>query len=497
MSSLCNTSSLEVYTPSLSMPWNETRARHLFKRAVFGADPQIIQDALTKSPTEVVDELILQANNQPLLADPGWGYWNKSEFNERFIDEFAPGSTANYIGITNWRNELMYITECMQGGIKGRMLFFWFNHFVSESLRIPPFIFQKTQIFQHHALGNFKEFVHAMGRTNSMILYLNRNQNKSNSVNENFARELFELFTLGVDNGYTENDIMEAARALTGFTTQDVTWSGYYFNEAHFDNGDKTIFGQTGNWGYDDVIDILFEQKGDLVAHYICRKIYKNLVSFDVNEDIVAGLAQVMLNNNFEILPVVTTLFKSKHFFNDYAIGTLIKSPQELLFGMYKDIKANFDASNEYTLANNNGYTRMDVLFRKYDAYVFSYPDVSGFPGDVEWLDTYTMIQRWGASTDYVYQIWRYNRDVFSDFVLNNFSINDSSETVCNGIIDHFMPKGFKSQLDYDIALAVFQEGVPEIYFEDGTWDIDYPDLKLQVRNLMYHIVKLPEFNLS
>ena len=121
-------------------------------------------------------------------------------------------------------------------------------------------------------------------------------ENTSAHPNENYARELYELFTLGVDNGYTQTDIVETSKALTGYNHRNDFCADIFFANGTFDASDKTIFDQTGNWGYDDVIDILFEQKGSLIAKFICTKLYKYFVSPVVNEDIVDDLAIYLSN---------------------------------------------------------------------------------------------------------------------------------------------------------------------------------------------------------
>ena len=151
-----------------------------------------------------------------------------------------------------------------------------------------------------------------------MLMYLNGYENRNNAPNENYARELYELFTLGEGNGYTQDDITETARALTGYNNRQ-DGGPIYFNPNRFDNGEKTIFGRKGNWNYDDVINILFEEKSDLISKFIVRKLYKHFVSPDVNEAIVDELALYFINNNFELEPLYRKLFKSEHFINSFS----------------------------------------------------------------------------------------------------------------------------------------------------------------------------------
>ena len=132
-----------------------------------------------------------------------------------------------------------------------------------------PYLFQYYRTAEQHVLGNFKDLVHDMGLTPAMLFYLNGFQNTNTEPNENYARELFELFTLGEGNGYTQEDIIETSKALTGWNLSPQAGGQIIFNTNTFFNGDKTIFGQTGNWNYHDVIDILFQERGELIAQHI------------------------------------------------------------------------------------------------------------------------------------------------------------------------------------------------------------------------------------
>jgi len=167
-----------------------------------------------------------------------------------------------------------------------------------------------------------------MGKTPAMLLYLNGAESTAENPNENYARELFELFTLGEDNGYTQQDIEEAARAFTGWGVELSANSVFDFQ--NWDFGEKTVFGQTGVWNFTDVHNILFEQRGNQIAQHVCNEIYRYFVSEKGNDDVVQEMAQVFLDNNFEIAPMFRQLFSSEHFFDEEIIGTRIKSPWEL-----------------------------------------------------------------------------------------------------------------------------------------------------------------------
>ena len=191
------------------------------------------------------------------------------------------------------------------------------------------------------------------GLTNAMLFYLDGAFNNGRNPNENYARELFELFTLGEGNGYTEEDVVETSKALSGYTERgEVRWTPVLFDETAFDSGPKTILGQTGNWGYDDVIDILFQERPQEIAGFICQRLYEFFVHPDSSDaagnaqTIISGMAATFISNDFELAPVLSQLFKSQHFFDENAIGVIIKSPFDIYLNFINETGFNASETN-------------------------------------------------------------------------------------------------------------------------------------------------------
>lgn len=337
----CITSSLQPYVPTTENPWNDTRVRHAFRRIGYDASKSMVANALTVSPGLFIDQLINESLNAPNWPTPVWAAYTLDDYNNLGLD-FDEQTQANQL-------ELMkaVIGQMQTTGLKGRLNLFWSNHFVTqlENYFASNYLYEYYQTLETHALGNFEDFVRAIGKTSAMLIYLNGAENTSFSPNENYARELYELFTLGVDNGYTQQDIVETAKALTGYNHWESWTYPIYFDSSTFNDSDKTIFGQTGNWDYDDVIDILFQEKAPLIAHHICKKLYTYFVSATVNEDIVTAMAnQFVLDFNIE--NILRTLFKSEHFFDNNTIGTQIKSPYDMSISYLK--VTGFSLSQEF-----------------------------------------------------------------------------------------------------------------------------------------------------
>ncbi len=262
--------------------------------------------------------------------------------------------------------------------LREKMAFFWHGHFACREINI---FFQQLLLHEirTNALGNFGDLLKAVSKSASMLGFLNNQQNKKKHPNENFAREVMELFTLGRGN-YSENDIKEAARAFTGW---GFNLSGeFVFRKALHDAGSKTIFGKTGNFTGDDVLDILLENKQ--TARYICRKLYRFLVNeTQVDETKVNWMADRFYQSNYNIPSLLGDIFTSDWFYSERNIGSKIKSPVELLAGMRRILP--MELQNE----------QVQLLFQKVLGQILFYPpNVAGWPGGKSWIDSSSLMFR-------------------------------------------------------------------------------------------------------
>ena len=480
----CNTSTLAPYVPSGQNPWSASKVKHVYRRLGFSASQAEIDAALALSPGQFIDTLVDTAFALPPTPAPFWGYYSVSDFTD-----YGP---QNEQYITDWRiqtgNDL--ITE----DLRGRLAFFWMNHFVTE-LEVyfySPYLFQYYNALQTHALGNFKDFVHAIGINNTMLIYLNGFENTNATPNENYARELYELFTLGEGNGYTETDITETARALTGYNHWSEPGAAIYFDVSTHDTGSKTIFGQTGNWGYTDVINILFQERSSEIANFICEKLYKFFVSPTVDamvqQDIIAPLAQTLVSNNFEMVPMLKQLFKSEHFFDEYATGVVIKSPMDIIFNFVKESTFYYD--NPIMDAFLYYATLMGQE-------IYDPPDVSGWQRDEDWISTATLTGRWQLMELYIDYIYANHEFTLTDLARDLTNDSNDPEYITQVLVDHFVPKGLHTLSDYDTATDIFKWEIPQNYYDDGSWNLSWSTAPLQVSLLLKHIARMPEFQLK
>ena len=471
------------YSPSKNKPWTAKQINLVVRRLGFGCSLSDIDLHLNSTPESLIDDIVDGASNMEVTTAPEWSQWDNKQFNKSV-------NNKNYYH-TIWQRQAF--KDIINNGFRERLTLFWSNHFVVEykDVNQPAYLYQYYALIQSHALGNFKTFVSEMGLAPAMLRYLNGFENKKNSPNENYARELYELFTLGEGNGYIQEDIAETARALTGYNRFKTYLGVIEFNENSFDKGSKTIFGRSGNWGYNDVIDILFEEKKDLIANFICNKIYRYFVSPQLNSSVVSAMAETFKQNEFELKPVLKQLFKSEHFFDSVNSNVIIKSPIDLMLGLHHSLSFEYKDNVDLELNFRNKCREMGQE-------VFSPVDVAGWQGNHDWINSETLPKRWEFADYLLIKYWQKNKNQFKTFIQ---SLVGSDQTDLRVIVTQlkdfmFCPYEIKEEEMTD-AINTFMGEVPESYFEDGTWSLNSNSVPKQVYDLMRFFITLPEFQLK
>ena len=261
--------------------------------------------------------------------------------------------------------------------LREKMSLFWHGHF---ACRVINSYFQQEllQTIRENALGNFKDLLREVSKSPSMISFLNNQQNRKKKPNENFAREVMELFTMGRGN-YTENDIKEAARAFTGWGFN--LKGEFEFRKFQHDDDKKTVLGKTGNFDGDDVLNILLEQKQ--TAKYITKKIYKYFVNDKPDDAKVEWLSIRFYQSDYDIKKLMEDIFTAEWFYEEKNIGTKIKSPIELLAGIRRLLP--MEMEND----------QAQLLFQKTLGRILFYPpNVAGWPGGKNWIDSSSLMLR-------------------------------------------------------------------------------------------------------
>lgn len=272
---------------------------------------------------------------------------------------------------------LARMADPAESALLERVSLFWHGHFACRST-FGQLAVNQLNTIREHALGSFRELCRGIARDPAMIRYLNNQQNKKNSPNENFARELLELFTIGRGH-YAEQDIKEGARAFTGWSSN--LRGEYVFRRRQHDFGQKTFLGQTGNWDGDDIIDIILEQPA--TATFLVKKIWNYFVSAPEEPALIAELSRFYFEQDYHTGQLLRRIFTSDWFYEDRFRGGQIKSPVVLLAGMARQLKVQLSDPRAYLL-----------VLRSLNQTLFNPPNVAGWPGGRAWIDNATLMTR-------------------------------------------------------------------------------------------------------
>jgi uncharacterized protein (DUF1800 family) len=352
--------------------------KHLLWRAGFGAGINQFEDLHKKDIKSLINDLFKEETflyinydtpDIPETAD----YMNSTAPAEKKKEMQKINREQNEELNLNFLDKMVNSKEQM----KEKMAFFWHGHFASRVVN-PKFNRQILNVIRKNALGNFKDLLFEVSQAPAMLNFLNNQQNKKDHPNENFAREVMELFTMGRGN-YTEKDIREGARAFTG-------WG--YDKEGNFverikqhDEGTKNFLGKTGNFTGTDALNIILEQKA--TSKFITTKIYKFFVNENVDEAIVDKLSESFYQSNYDIKKLMMEIFSSSWFYDKKNIGNRIKSPIELMAGMMRTLPMNIQ--NPENL----------IVYQKLLGQMLLYPpNVAGWPNGKSWIDSSTLMLR-------------------------------------------------------------------------------------------------------
>lgn len=367
-------------------------ARLLLSRTAFGATPAEIRALETQDYAGSVDRLLANFKPQAATPAPAWIGEGPAEVRRQqraAQAERKPGIDGKPLQITqpvqeqgrelrNWWVEEMLVTD---QPLVERMVMFWHNHFTSSMLKVryAPALFRQNALFRREALGNFATLLKDVARDPAMLIYLDGMRNVARQPNENFARELLELFTLG-EGRYSEADIKAAARAFTGWTINRET--GQFVNQPQLhDDGEKTFLGQTGRFGGDEIIAILL--KNPRTAETIVEKMWREFVSLRPDPAEVKKLAASFRNGGYEIKPLLRALLMSQAFRDPANSGSLIKSPVELIIGTVHVLGLPVPEK-----------TQLVRMMQGLGQVPFDPPNVKGWVGGESWITTYTLLLR-------------------------------------------------------------------------------------------------------
>ena len=365
---------------------NQLKNQHLLWRAGFGPAVEQLGDLSNFSPKQFYTALAKASEKKPGYINVADNYlqglmMGLQEAGQKKLEltpeERKKVQASNRQGVRNLN--LYWLKEMVnsRAQLREKVSLFWHGHFACRNLNV---FYQQglLDVIRKNALGNFGALLKQVSRSAAMLNFLNNQQNRKDHPNENFAREVMELFTVGRGN-YSENDIKEAARAFTGWSAN--AQGEFVFRKAQHDFGAKTVLGYTGDFDGDDVLDILLEQKQ--TAKFISLKLYKFFVNEQPDNEKVEWMAERFYKSKYDISKLMEDVFTSDWFYEEKNIGAVIKSPVLLLAGIQRMLPMSVE--NEESML---------VLQRILGQLLFYPPNVAGWPGGRNWIDSSTLMMR-------------------------------------------------------------------------------------------------------
>ncbi len=519
--------------------FTELELTHLLKRTLFGVSKADLTYFKNKSLNQTVDELLNPT--APFPAPPLKDYTvgtalvpdNNIAIGTTWVnDNNTDGAIASYRR-SSFKKWWMGVMINQDRSIREKMTFFWHNHFATETNDISnsQYVYRHHNLLRTSALGNFKTLTKAITLDPAMLVYLNGQVNTLTAPDENYSREIQELFCCGKGPGsrYTEDDVKAAAKVLTGWrvTPNPVT---AYFTESRHDKTNKTfssfynntiIQGRTGATGgeqeIDEMLNMIFTTQE--VAKYICRRIYRWFVYYDIDAsvetNVITPLADLFRNSNYEIKPVLSALLKSEHFFDVLSKGCKIKSPVDLVVGLCREFNVAFQPTTDYAI-NYGFYNYLVNWVANMQQNIGDPPDVSGWKAYYQepqfyqiWVNSDTLPKRNQFTDTLVVNGYTFSgKKIIIDWVEYAKTLSNPRDP--NVLINDLVAAMYridisaasKAQLKRDILLA----GQSTDFYWTEAWDLfiatptnatNATSVRNKLRDLIKYLMNLAEYQLS
>lgn len=397
-----NDNPLSVMLPKANKPWTLFEAAHLLNRAGFGGRPSDIKNLHALGREKAVDSLLDPTEPLNTFPVPEWSSEQKAladmsmrleqrrdafksmrglsaeeaeKKRRQALQAIQQESRQQALEAQGWWFRRMLLTRAP---LREKLTLFWHDHFATSAQKVkqPVLMMRQNELFRTSAFGSFKDLTQAVLMDPAMMLYLDTQSSKKDQPNENFAREVMELFTLGEGN-YTEQDVREAARAFTGYELDRRNGSVYH-NKSQWDSSEKTLFGKTGAFDGKAVIDLIFEKKE--AARFMSKKLWEFFVTENPPSPVVDSLADTFLKADLNTGPLLREIFLSKEFYSDAVIRSQIKSPIQYLISLLKQLEIE-NPPNGFAI---NAEQQLGQI-------LFMPPNVAGWDWGKAWINTNTL----------------------------------------------------------------------------------------------------------
>ncbi|HUH75296.1 MAG TPA: DUF1800 domain-containing protein [Chitinophagales bacterium] len=537
-------SGLSAYTGT----WTDWEKMHLLKRTGFGFKRSDLQALSTYTMFQSVD-IVLTADPSNPPAPVNWyqlidenGLAFGSDWTKNAINSIDKGVATNLVRSESLKYWMIHQALNQNISIREKMVQFWY-HFIpvnfddvylssnlycaTNSARI---CYDYIKMFRQNATGNFKQIIRQVATHPAMMYYLNNQANSASAPDENFAREVMELFTLGNNSGntYNQNDVIQAAKLLSGWrvlnlnqpnpTTTFVSEVHDYSTKQFSSFFNNTVIPGTGASELDVFIDMIFS-KNNMVAEHICRRLYRFFVYYDIDENVelhvIQPLAQILIQNNWEMLPVLKALFKSEHFFDIANRGVMIKSPFDFLIGNLRGLNLSyntspsFDHASQYQLLyllNEEGLKLMGQVMGEA-------PNVSGWSAFYQkpnfyqyWINSNTLQRRFTfiqGLFDGTIKGLKYDELQYLTTFPNN--ICQDPNLLVQEVVKMLLPVNLSAEELLNIKNSTLLTGQSNDSYWTAAWE-SYKNLPLpknlsiikpRLKSLFTHILQLAEFHLT
>lgn len=360
-------------------------ARHLLSRTSFAAQTADIENYTRLTRAEAVDRLLAETRRHAAYPAPAWTAKYERVYRPDMTQEQRMQANRRELIERGLEIRTWWVAEMLSTPtpLTEKMTLFWHNHFATsqQKVRSAQLMYRQNVLLRSYALGNFGALLREISKDPAMLVYLDGAQNRKGAPNENFARELMELFTLG-EGQYNEADIKEVARAFTGWSLEPETGE-FRFRRGIHDDGEKTVFGARGRLNGDDIVTLLLRQPG--TGEFIVGKLWQEFVSPEPSPAAVKRLATLWRDSNYEIKPLMRAMLLSDDFWSPANRASLVKSPVDLVIGSLRQFR--FSVEDPAPFA---------IILRQLGQDLFGPPNVKGWPGGEAWLNTTTLLARKG-----------------------------------------------------------------------------------------------------
>lgn len=466
------------------------KIKHLYNRAGFGLS---VNDwSIKNNWQKALDDLLNPPVNYRSLQTISLAEVEAAKAKMKTMDKEDKKDLKQILKENVFELNNLWLQEMInsEAQLQEKMALFWHGHFACRSAN-PYFDQQYLNIIRKNALGNFSTMLREISKTPAMLQFLNNQQNKKDHPNENFAREVMELFTLGRGN-YTEQDVKEAARAFTGYGFDKT--SEFKFRIQQHDFGTKTFLGKTGNLTGDDILQIILEKNE--CAYFITKKIYRFFVNDNPDETIVKQLAAHFYASGYNIKSLMKEIFSSDWFYEEKNVAVKIKSPIELIVGLSRTIPIAFE-------------DEQSVLFiqRSLGQVLLNPPNVAGWPGGRSWIDSSSLLFRMRLP-----QVIYYDKELdFSpkdetpeqgmmrmkmvdDYIKKLVQKKLAAKTDWTSVLQYFSKS---SNLTEDISKRVLAKQAAPSAIKCIQLNKDTSSPENEIKSVMIDVLSLPDYQLS